>query len=296
MMKGLTQNTNYRPFYLFLSLVFAFHAAFLLSKLDWNLSFTPDETREEVTVIKLKLDSSAIKNQIVETLETNLKNIPVDKTYLGKKNNRVDRETKSQVVGSFNKAGVGQKEGFADKTTSAQKKKKKEVSLKDLSILKNPKDMARENEMMKQAMIAKGLKNGDQASRGLSQSNDFLEEVPLGDFTKLNTQEFEFYGFYHRIKLKLEQFWGKNIQEQADKLNRGGRRMPASDNHVTSLMVVINPNGKIIEVNVKSTSGIKELDTAAIDAFNQAGPFPNPPKGMIRDGKAVIEWGFVVNT
>ena len=38
------------------------------------------------------------------------------------------------------------------------------------------------------------------------------------------------------------------------------------------------------------------LDAAAIDSFNQAGPFPNPPKGMIRGGKAVVEWGFVVNS
>jgi outer membrane biosynthesis protein TonB len=44
------------------------------------------------------------------------------------------------------------------------------------------------------------------------------------------------------------------------------------------------------------TSGIKELDDAAIESFNDAGPFPNPPKGLVVDGKVTIEWGFVVKS
>ena len=70
--------------------------------------------------------------------------------------------------------------------------------------------------------------------------------------------------------------------------------MHARENKVTSLTVTINKKGEIIEVFLKSRSGIKELDEAAIESFNKAGPFPNPPKGFVKNGQAKIEWGFVV--
>ena len=96
--------------------------------------------------------------------------------------------------------------------------------------------------------------------------------------------------------MKLEQFWGRSVKEQAQKIFKSGRRIPASENHITSLVVTLNSRGEIVDVTVNSTSGIKELDDAAVGSFNEAGPFPNPPKGMLRNGFAKIEWGFVVNT
>jgi len=42
---------------------------------------------------------------------------------------------------------------------------------------------------------------------------------------------------------------------------------------------------------------VKELDDAAIESFNKAGPFPNPPKDLISNsGTAIIKWGFVVKS
>ena len=118
----------------------------------------------------------------------------------------------------------------------------------------------------------------------------------MSDFTQLNTVEFKYYGFYHRIRQKLEQFWGRSIQEKAEAIYKSGRRLPASDNYTTSLQVTLNAKGEIVAVNIKSPSGVKELDDAAIESFNQAGPFPNPPKDLVRNGRAVIEWGFVVKS
>jgi protein TonB len=123
-----------------------------------------------------------------------------------------------------------------------------------------------------------------------------VNEVQLGDFTRLNTTEYKHYGFFHRIRQKLEQFWGKSIREKANALYRNGRRIPASENLITSLQVILNEEGEIISVKIISTSGIRELDDAAINSFNQAGPFPNPPKDLLVNGRAVIEWGFVVKS
>lgn len=152
------------------------------------------------------------------------------------------------------------------------------------------------NTLEDKKMIKKGIKRGSAKTKGLSRSNDYIKDIPLGDFTKLNTQEFEFYGFYHRIRQKLEQFWGRNIQDQADKIIKQGRSIASGTNHVTALQIELNERGEIVKVRVNAASGVKELDNTAIRTFNEAGPFPNPPKKMLKNGRAYINWSFVVNT
>ena len=75
-----------------------------------------------------------------------------------------------------------------------------------------------------------------------------------------------------------------------------GRSIASDSNHITSLEIFLDEKGEIVDVSVNSPSGVRELDNAAIKTFNQAGPFPNPPKGMLKQGKAKIKWSFVVNT
>ncbi|MEE3080261.1 MAG: energy transducer TonB, partial [Bdellovibrionota bacterium] len=75
---------------------------------------------------------------------------------------------------------------------------------------------------------------------------------------------------------------------------RNDGRFPASEKYLTSVRVVLDGKGKIIDVLIRDSSGISELDEAAIESFNKAGPFPNPPKGMLRNDRAAIEWGFAV--
>ena len=154
--------------------------------------------------------------------------------------------------------------------------------------------MDRSNQRLNQEK--KGLKNGKVSQTGLARSSDFIEEVPLGDFTRLNTQEFKFYGFYHRIRQKLEQFWGAKLQEEMERLYRSGRTIASGRNLLTSLVIKMNSKGEIVHIQLNSTSGVQELDEVAITSFNEAGPFPNPPKNMLKDGVATIKWGFAVTS
>ena len=142
--------------------------------------------------------------------------------------------------------------------------------------------------------MVKGSKNGARNKKGIASNNDYLEEVPLGDMTRLNTQEFKYYGFYFRIKQQLEQYWGSSIREKITKVYKRDGRFPASDKFLTSVKVVLDKSGQIVDVVIKGSSGVSELDDAAVESFNRAGPFPNPPKGMMVNGKASIEWGFAV--
>ena len=258
--------------------------------------------------------------QIVAT-ETNGKTEkPLNSRFAGEKDQVFDRQTIAAANGSFKAAGLGKKEGSVsslaqstpavNKTAESKPKKTfKDLSLSDLGGFKmaDLEKMEKEVEDSFEAATKKlgsekksaallGVERGKMGINGLAQNNDFVEEVPLGDMTNLNTTEFKYYGFYHRIRQKLEQHWGSSIKDKAKNLYRSGRRMPASENLITSVTVTLDDHGQIVDMQIEGTSGIRELDQAAIESFNKAGPFPNPPKGLLVGGRATIQWGFVVKS
>jgi protein TonB len=244
------------------------------------------------------------KKQIAQSEDSANKDKPKEAAFLSDKDRSFDRQTVSRNVNIFNKAGKGnaainqaaQKPEASQKPEVARKKPLlKDLKLSDIGTVAMDKAEPQPNRAPA-SVSTQGLDNGDPLSNGLSATNDYVEEVALGDFTHLNTVEYKFYGFYHRIRQKLEQFWGRSIQEKAHTLFRSGRRLPASQDLITSLQITMNEKGEIIKVKVLGASGVKELDDAAIESFNQAGPFPNPPKDLLVNGKAVIEWGFVVKS
>jgi len=269
---------------------------------------------------QLKAIKDSQSKQIVAT-ETNGRNEkPVNSRFAGEKDQTFDRQTIASSNGSFKEAGKGFKAGSAHSLaqipapkTSVRVKAssgfKKPLSLSDLGGFKMAdiekhqaeahaaiEEMSKEMEAKSSQAEALGVEKGKSGINGLAQNNDFVEDVPLGDMTNLNTTEFKYYGFYHRIRQKLEQHWGSSIKDKAKNLYRSGRRMPASENLITAVTVVLNDKGNIIDIKIEGTSGIRELDQAAIESFNKAGPFPNPPKGLLVGGRATIQWGFVVKS
>jgi protein TonB len=243
------------------------------------------------------------KHQIVQSEDSENKTKPTTPAYLGEKDRTFDRETIARNVNKFNKAGKGDAKVSLKANEKTDQSKPDEAKKKPIQDLKlSDMGFAAADPLPKEVTRApaseshEGIKNGDAFSKGMSATNDYVEEVALGDFTHMNTVEFKFYGFYHRIRQKLEQFWGKSIQEKAEAMFRAGRRMPASQNLITSLQVKLNAKGEIVGVKILGASGVKELDDAAIESFNQAGPFPNPPKDLLINDVATIEWGFVVNS
>lgn len=264
-------------------------------------NLTLGEQTEDISAIKMKLLPTRELKQIVESEKSQFKE-KNNSRFLSQKNNTFARQTRAANNGRFKAAGKGVREATVQKNNQQVKKQKQpqkeQIKISDLAFKKSrPVKIKKRYPLAKLRQQRKGLKTGQSASVGLGRTNDYLEDIPLGDFTKLNTQEYEFYGFYHRIRQKLEQFWGLNIQEKANKLFKQGRTIASDSNLITGLTIKIDSQGRIVDIILKSTSGVKELDDAAIKSFNQAGPFPNPPSGMIQaDGKATIDWGFVVNT
>lgn len=258
---------------------------------------------EQEKKIRIRLNPQALDmvrpKQIVNSSESKNKKQHKDAKFLGEHTQTVDRQTTSSSVGSFKEAGQGVRNGV-EKAKPQQvakqvkpqkkvlKKSKEKIDFSDLNFALN------KTKPVFRAPAALGLKNGNNKTTGLSKNNDFIEDIPLGDMTALNTVETKYYGFYHRIRQRLEQYWGNSLDQKITAMFKKGRKIASETNHITSLQIILDPQGNIIDILIKSTSGIRELDDAAIESFSKAGPFPNPPTGMIKNGMATLEWGFVV--
>jgi len=299
-----------------------------LSSIEKTVAKNPIGTikLDEIKIISKKTLNAIKENQgkqIVANENNGRNEKPVNSRFSGEKDQTFDRQTIARKNGIFKEAGRGQKTG-SDNTvaqaptppkSSANPRAKNPLTGKkalSLSALGNfeiaqvekeqaiaheeEKAMARAMEGTGKEAQALGIDNGKIGVNGLAQSNDFIEDVPLGDMTNLNTTENKYYGFYHRIRQKLEQHWGSSIKDKAKNLYRSKGRIPASENLITSVTVILNDKGNILDIKIEGTSGVRELDQAAIESFNKAGPFPNPPKGLLIGGRATIQWGFVVKS
>ncbi|MBT5095162.1 MAG: hypothetical protein HOM21_12995, partial [Halobacteriovoraceae bacterium] len=255
---------------LLLSVFFhGFFLAYQVADIDLDKVVKDKRVKQVKLVLKellkreLNKNKSKIKKQIVASEKKDRVDKPKDSRFLSDANRTVDRQTVTKKIGSFKKAGKGKRKGIHKKMPSknpghAKTKKKKEsklakkrkitrkkkISLADLAIGdKVPKKKTKSH----RNLAALGLNNGDLGTTGLSQNNDFVDDVPLGDMTALNTVEYKYYGFYHRIKQKLEQHWGNSLRKKATALYKSGRRMPAAENRITSLAITIDMGGNIVE-------------------------------------------------
>lgn len=256
---------------------------------------------KDVKIISKK-EVDQIRKQIVQTRKSDNDSIDPKSRFSGEHNQSFSRQTVARVVDTFNEGKKG--ESLKKSTTQKQKEVSKSISgIKNLSLeslgtfeIKKDELSAKEIAEKLEKELEEGSLNGREGARRVASSNDFIEDIPLGDVTNLNTTENKYFGFYLRIKQKLEQYWGSNIHSKAKNLYKSGRRLPASENLITAITVVLNDKGSILDIKIEGTSGVRELDQAAVESFNKAGPFPNPPKGLLVDGRAVISWGFVVKS
>ena len=129
--------------------------------------------------------------------------------FLGQKDQTYDRQTTARIIKKFKEAGLGnklsqnrqnnivkpQKQVKQKNITKKIVKKKnigqrgKRITLADLSPKKKVIDLKKIKTRPPQ--IAQGLRNGNKAMVGLARNNDFLDDLPLGDMTNLNTTEFK---------------------------------------------------------------------------------------------------------
>lgn len=127
-----------------------------------------------------------------------------------------------------------------------------------------------------------------------SPSSDYIENVPEGDGTFLNTKEFKYATFFIRVKDSVEGHWHTLTRQEYRRRDPTGR-IYGQRNRSTLLTVVLDDAGRLGSVRIAESCGLDFLDQAAVEAFRRAQPFPNPPDGIIEDdGNVRFNFQFVV--
>lgn len=244
---------------------------------SWTKEKFADSTRQnsvDVQVVPLTQNQiDQIKGQIVETALTEKSKVAAKDAFLGQQTQVVQKQTRSRVTAPYQESRVGG--GVQGEQTGERHK----VELGSLGVKMNFKPMG-------------NVGPGQTAS-----SSDYVTNIEQGAQTLLNTREYAYFSFYQRVRKQLEQYWEPGLRQRLKTMFDRGRQLAADKEHSTHLTVVMNGEGTITRILVEGTSGFLDLDQAAVEAFNKAGPFPNPPKGMIEhDGTVKIEWEFVLKT
>jgi protein TonB len=254
-----------------------------------------DSNSVEITVVEPDTMQEIANNAsaIVETdSKTANEKLTEKAKYLSEKNNTVEKETRAHAGAKFLNAQTLATPQVANKghngTTKTGSEQKPDLFKNDYDPYAAVAKQAAEGNFQRQP----AGKTGENST-----TNDNLKDVENDLITRLNTREYKYYGYYTRIKNQLNQWWVPQVQQKFTKMMRQGRTIASENSKVTKLVIVLNTKGNLVKVQVMAASGVRDLDDAAIEAFRQAAPFPNPPKGMIEsDGTVKIRWDCVVES
>ncbi len=121
---------------------------------------------------------------------------------------------------------------------------------------------------------------------------DRLDGVEEGEGTYLNTREWKYAGYFNRIKQAVASQWDPSTAMVAR--DPTGSRFSHKD-WDTLVMVRLDSAGVLKKVTVARGSGLEFLDRLAVEAFEKAQPFANPPPGLADDrGEIAFSFGFYV--
>ncbi len=268
---------------------FTIHLIFMAS-----LHFTkkskvkPKSETVEISYITTK------KKKTLQIVQQNKKaindEIPEKEAFLSRHNQRVKKQTRAAKTGKFINSNNGNP--LANNQSKKQNKSPEKTKIKDLVPQFNISKMVEKSNEAKRKI----KQTANSGRRGqASQTDDHLKNVAVGIETVLNSREFLYYAYYSRIKEKIRQHWGTKIRAKIQKLIQGGRSIASNNDRITKVIIVLNKRGTLVGVKVLGKSGIRDLDDAAVEAFREAAPFPNPPRGMVeRDGTVKIHWDFIL--
>ncbi len=246
------------------------------------------------------------KGQVVDVAPGN-ERLAKDAKYLAESNNRVERETRAREQVSKYSRATAKTSAHPEQLPSAKGVEARKVEATapepqtvselgkrpSLSELFERSTKGRELAMLEpsdQGGAADGVpaaESGD-ATEGGGAPNDDLQSLPEGEGTYLNTREWKYAGFFNRVKQSVSAHWNPNDRLRAQSQNIGLR------DRVTELSVTLRPDGTLADAFVSQSCGLEALDLEAIQAFERAQPFSNPPAALVEKGFIRFRFGFSV--
>jgi len=287
-----------RPYSRFISLSILFHlllvALFLFLEKPLFVSQPPIAQNKPVQWIELKelpKMHEPRSKQIAHTEEVNPTKKAAANARLGKINQIVEKESQARDLGVFEsakgKGGEDLKQAEKGEQKAPTTLPANRIKLSSLGIA----SLKRGAVVQARAPATKSIREGQN-----NKTSNWFQDVAIGGRTLLNTRQFVFYGFYMRVQEQFEQHWRELVQEKADQIYKRGDKLLSGRDHITRVKVVLDENGKLMNVFVQASSGQTEIDQAAVEAFKRAAQFPHPPKGLLQNGQVLLEWTFNLRT
>ena len=272
-------------------LVHLFWVAFLFYSKKIELFKVAETPKEELIWVDLT-PKPAEEKRIVQTNVGRKSDTAAPDAFLGKETRVVDQDRQTVSKQSSDDVQVPARE----KTAPTQQKSKvfaeKTPHAVPLAKLGVPmiRDVTEDEK--------KDLSSHDEFEKKYEQiSGDYVKGLKESENTALNTKEYVYFGYFQRIRAALDQAWKPILKAKLIKIYRSGRSLANEMDYITKTLVTLNKEGRVVRVQVVEESGKHDLDETAVKAFNEAGPFPNPPNGIIdRDGFIQVRWDFILRT
>lgn len=277
----------------------AFHL--LIAFIPWHrlLSLTlpsPKQDRIEVaTVSPEQIARMKARQQklLLDRGQRASETAPSDARYFSDRNIRVDREQRARKTAVLPK--LGSPEALTQKPESPRTSSQKEPRALQTASTPSAIPLHRLGVPLqfraRQAQAAPQANTEPEESRSASepggdQSIDDLN-LPEGGENLLNAQQSVFYSFYSRLYQAVGPVWQSLLMQV--------RRAIPEGQYSTQVEVLMDREGKIIDVRFLGRSGIPEFDHAVEQAWQRLPRFPNPPRGLVKpDGYVHTGWNFTV--
>lgn len=237
--------------------------------------------------------------EIAETEDANNRELDPNATILSDRNQKAEKQTKAKNIDDF-RTGEGTgvttrpKEGPAGIAPTGEPgldEIPSEVATEESLGLQENKNVGIKRDW--RTLSLQDLSVGGDGQPG-SATDDRLNNIEQGDRTILSTREFRYFSYYQRIKELLRQHWKPAVERRLALLWAKGKNIRKHE-LTTELLILLDNRGTIMKISKVGTSGFNDIDSAAVEAFKKAAPFPNPPTGIVDpDGFVRIRWDFIL--
>lgn len=121
--------------------------------------------------------------------------------------------------------------------------------------------------------------------------NDYLNEK-VGEATLLNSREFLYADYFNKIRRLVNFWWSQNLDNIGPRDIDQPLRRPT---YRTLVLPTLDAEGHLIDVKLIKGCGVRAFDKAVLDAWRAASPFPEPPEGLVVNGRAeLIRFDFIL--
>lgn len=289
------------------------------------------KNEKEKEVLKEKEESQEeLSGQIVDLPPDDNSSKPEEADFLSETNHKTERETVSRHSSLTNEQSGHEKTQSNDIKNSSnslgtdaetqdelRKKELPEIDKRDKLALKKDESGNLKNDTGSDELKGNGEslhlgqhdKDAEQRKNGARKINlfpdqrtlaritsvpfaDSIEDVEEGEGTFLNTFAFKYATFFNRVKRDVASMWKPMplLRHRDPTGEIYGHR-----NRKTLLSITLDSQGYIKSVTIIASCGVDFLDNEAVTSFWRVQQFPNPPKGMIKNGQIQFNFGFDIS-